>query len=130
MFGNDINHQRIPDKSDQHDEREEERDQPGVGQERMLVPFLLLSILRPHPSGDVGLGDVDPQLLGGVPELAGGGGGGVHGVGAERGMGGECTLKELTVGRECTQCARSGSSLPSAKDHGWRLRNKTGGFLE
>lgn len=85
VFRNHIDNQRVADKSNQHDEREEQRDQPGIGQEGMLISFLLI-LVQMHPSGDVALGSVDPHLLGGVPEPVGGGG--VHGVRAEGGMGG------------------------------------------
>lgn len=42
MLGDDINDQRVPDQPHQHDEREKERHQPSVRQERMLLFLCIL----------------------------------------------------------------------------------------
>lgn len=72
MFGNYINNQRVAHQSDQHDEREEEGNQPGVREEGVLISFLLLLHNPMSSQRDVCLGAVDPDLLGRVPVPRGG----------------------------------------------------------
>ncbi|TNN67503.1 V-type proton ATPase proteolipid subunit [Liparis tanakae] len=68
----DAAHQEDDVRGSQHDEGEEEGDQPGICEEGMLIFFLLL--ISPMSSQrDVCLGAVDPDPLGGVPEVLGGG---------------------------------------------------------
>lgn len=66
MFGDDIDDQRVAHQSDQHYEREEERDQPGVGEEGVLLSFLFVPTSAQRV---VHIGAVEPELLGGVPEV-------------------------------------------------------------
>lgn len=68
MFGYDINNQTIAHQSNQHDEREEEGDQPGICEERVLIPVLLI-IIPTSSQGEICLRAIDPELLSGVPEL-------------------------------------------------------------
>lgn len=79
VFGNDINDQRVSHQSDQHDEGEEQRNQPGVGEKRMLISFRLCTVWM-FSLREVCFRSVDPDQLGGVPQLLGG----VHGAGAMR----------------------------------------------
>lgn len=67
MLGDDVDHQGVSHQSDQHDEGEEERDQPGVCEERVLIAFLLF--VSTSCLGEIPLGAVDPDLLRGVPQL-------------------------------------------------------------
>lgn len=68
MFGYDINNQTVAHQSNQHDECKEEGDQPGICEERVLIPFLHI-IIPTSSQGEICLGAIDPELLSGVPEL-------------------------------------------------------------
>lgn len=67
MFGYDINNQTVAHQSNQHDEREEEGDEPGICEERVVIPFL--HTIPTSSQGEICLGAIDPELLSGVPEL-------------------------------------------------------------
>lgn len=68
MFGDDIDDQGITHQPDQHDESKEERHEPGVGQEGVLIS-LILTVGTAFSPGEICLGAVYPELLGGVPQL-------------------------------------------------------------
>lgn len=68
VFGNDVDDQGISHQPDQHDEGKEEGHQPGVCEEGVLLSILLI-VGAALSLGEVRLGAVDPELLGGVPRL-------------------------------------------------------------
>lgn len=68
VFGDDIDHQGIAHQPDQHDEGKEEGHEPGVSKEGVLISIVLTADCT-SSLGDVRLGAVHQQLLGGVPEL-------------------------------------------------------------
>lgn len=68
VFGDDIDDQGIAHQPHQHDECKEEGHKPGVGQEGVLISIVLTTNAT-FSLGGISLRAIDPQLLGGVPEL-------------------------------------------------------------
>lgn len=64
VFRNDVNDQRVAHQSHQHDEAEEEGNQPGVREERVLSFPLIFVALPASPQGRVCLGSVRPEMFG------------------------------------------------------------------
>lgn len=103
VFGNDIDDQGIAHQPDQHDKGEEEGYQPGVCEEGVLLSILLI-VGAALSLGEVRLGAVDPELLGGVPQLLRR----VHRDAARRAVERKVRVKVLRRDRGVREAKRSG----------------------